>query len=105
MTQTLERSDIRRCHGFSNNASRFEPCNESCDIYFVLWNTLPSYSPVHVQENHDEDPEVTVSTAAESPEAQTVRQAVLGTGRKVRASVQQTSIRVLDTSSLWQAAK
>ena len=36
------------------------------------------------QENHDEDPEVTVSTGAESPEAQTVRQAVLGTGRKVR---------------------
>ena len=36
-----------------------------------------------LQENHDEDPEVTVSTATESPEAQTVRQAVLGTGRKV----------------------
>ena len=37
-----------------------------------------------VQENHDEDPEVTVSTATESSEAQTVRQAVLAAGRKVR---------------------
>ena len=44
-----------------------------------------------MQENHDEDPEVMVSTATESPEAQTVRQAVLGTGRKVRASVHQAS--------------
>ena len=44
-------------------------------------------TPHHVQENHDEDPEVTVSTATETKEAQAVRQAVLATGRKVRASV------------------
>ena len=36
------------------------------------------------QENHDEDPEVTVSATTEGPEAETVRQAVLASGRKVR---------------------
>lgn len=36
------------------------------------------------QENHDEDPELVVSVTEESPEAQAVRQAILGEGKQVR---------------------
>lgn len=39
--------------------------------------------PYISEENHDEDPELVVSVAAESPEAQACRQAILGAGKQV----------------------